>query len=114
MKKENWVWMPHVAHFISGYKCKFRLATYVGGYIVSTVGELILTPTYPYGEKYEEIGLGRLYETMVFKAIKTPKEVKCCPYDIDVEQEVDFSGYNKPEDAVKGHMRLCKKWSVKK
>jgi len=40
VKKENWIWMPHPAHFIAGDKCRFKLATYVGKYIVSTVGEL--------------------------------------------------------------------------
>lgn len=39
MKKEDWIWMPHPAHFICSDHCRFVLATYVGGYIVSTVGE---------------------------------------------------------------------------
>lgn len=37
MKEENWVWMPHGGHFILGHMCRFRLNTYVGKYIVSTV-----------------------------------------------------------------------------
>ena len=32
--------MPHAGHFILGRECQFRLNTYVGKYIVSTVGEL--------------------------------------------------------------------------
>jgi hypothetical protein len=35
----NWVWMRHPAHFIGAGDCQFFLATYVGTYIVSTVGE---------------------------------------------------------------------------
>ena len=40
MSKQDWVWMPHAGHFILGSHCRFRLNTYVNGYIVSTVGEL--------------------------------------------------------------------------
>lgn len=40
MKKSDWVWMPHAGHYILGDKCRFVLNTYVGGYIVSTIGEL--------------------------------------------------------------------------
>ena len=137
MKKEKWVWMPHAGHFILGHKCQFKLNTYVGGYIVSTVGELELDRAskeihaeiydkkwfdknkhlkgddfnYAYFKRFgfEEIGMNRTYETMVFKAKKSKH--KCCPFEIIVSKEVDFRGYNKPEDAFKGHMELCKKWS---
>ena len=131
MKKERWIWMPHAGHFILGQKCRFRLNTYVGNYIVSTVGEYVLdnnlidllTPEfkhlrgdnkeYAYIRKYkcEDIGCGRKYETMVFKARKSKH--KCCPYEIIVNDEVDSNGYNEPEQAFKGHLRLCMKWSEK-
>lgn len=135
MNKNKWIWMPHAGHFILGSECRFRLNTYVGKYIVSTVGEYLPDSAVReiYNETrnlklkgkgdarrvdfmkkngYEEIGLDRTYETMVFKARKS--DDKCCPYRIIVEGgELDFAGYNKPEDAYKGHMRLCNKWSKK-
>ena len=140
MKKENWIWMPHPAHFILGNECRFHLATYVGKYIVSTVGELwpdrdsrrIHAEVYDlkwyeqnkhlrgsefdsaYYKKfgYEEIGIGRKYETMVFKAIKNKN--KCgCKYIMKSAENVDFKGYNNPEEAYKGHLKLCNKWSKK-
>jgi len=139
MKKENWVFMPHAGHFIGGNDCRFHLNTYVGKYIVSTVGELwsdqkvrrIHAEVYDiewyrenenkkgdnfdriYMKKFgfEEIGCGRTYETMVFKAEKSKN--KCCPYRIIVEKEVDSAGYNSPEEAYKGHLKLCEKWSKK-
>lgn len=40
MKKADWVWMPHAGHYILGDKCRFVLNTYVGNYIVSTIGEM--------------------------------------------------------------------------
>jgi hypothetical protein len=108
MKKDKWIWMPHAGHFICADRCKFRLNTYVGEYIVSTVGEMYLTLDGE--EKLETVGCDRLYETMVFKAVKSNNQ--CCPYRIVVEKEVDFKGYNKPEDARRGHLELCQKWSL--
>jgi hypothetical protein len=112
--KRDWIWMPHPAHFICAYRCQFRLATYVGKYIVSTIGEM----EYPkeirkaLGKKekeWEDIGYDRKYETMVFKAKKSEHE--CCPYEIIVSQEVDFAGYNTAGEAYKGHLKMCRKWS---
>jgi len=37
--KGKWIWMPHAGHLIVSSDCRFHLNTYVGGYIVSTVGE---------------------------------------------------------------------------
>jgi len=105
MKKEKWVWMPHAGHFVCGHRCQFKLNTYVGKYIVSTVGEMV----YDQNKGFEEIGCDRLYETMVFKAVESGN--KCCPYEIKVSDEVDFEGYNTPEEAYKGHLYLCDKWS---
>ena len=139
MKKENWVWMPHPGHFICAKDCRFRLNTYVGGYIVSTVGELwperasreihakIHDPKwleenkhlkgdnfdYAYMRKfgYEDIGCERKYETMVFKAKRT--EHKCCPWQMKAGNELDFEGYNDADSAYLGHMKMCVKWSKK-
>lgn len=135
MKKENWIWMPHTGHFICGNNCRFHLATYVGNYIVSTVGELVPPDAvreisakcrgivlegrgdarladWLKKHGFEEIGCGRTYETMVFKAKKSKN--KCCPYTMTQPTELDSEGYNSEADAFKGHYRLCKKWAKKK
>lgn len=141
MDKRKWVWMPHAGHFILGNRCEFKLNTYVGKYIISTVGQLwneravreihaqVHDPGWlaenihlkgdyfdaAYMKKfgYEDIGCNRKYETMVFKAKKSKH--KCCPYIINVSKNVDFRGYNKPEDAYAGHLELCHKYaSIKK
>ena len=102
MTKNEWIWMPHPGHFFMSDRCAFHLTTYVGKYIVSTVGELR-------GElEFTEIGCDRLYETKVFEAKESKNE--CCPYRIIVEKDVDFRGYNKDADARKGHLELCEKW----
>lgn len=135
MKKEDWIWMPHPAHFICASKCGFRLATYVGGFIVSTVGEYF--PAYvvrktmaemnghteSYGLKgdnfdswyfkkygYETIGIDRLYETMVFKSKESNRDCGC-QFMIDSGNNVDFDGYNDAQSAYQGHMVMCEKWS---
>jgi hypothetical protein len=140
MKKDKWVWMPHAGHLIVGDKCKFHLNTYVGKYIVSTVGEYWPeripreihakiydqnwfienkelrgdTFDHEYFKKfgYEEIGCGRTYETMVFEAFKI-KDSQCCPYEINVGKQVDFDGYNNAKEAYEGHIKMCQKWSKK-
>lgn len=135
MKKADWIWMPHPGHFICARDCRFFLNTLVGNFIVSTVGEYL--PDAPireilassrkiklegmgdrrradYMEKigYEEIGLDRKYETMVFLAEKTEHE--CCPYRAASGHDLDFAGYNDPGEAYKGHLELCEKWSRKR
>ena len=114
MKKENWIWMPHAGHFICGHRCQFKLNTYVGKYIVSTVGELpeILKEYIKDGDymsQFQTIGCDRYYETMVFKAVKS--KFKCCPYEQNSGEYVDFEGYNTAEEAYKGHLKMCNKWS---
>lgn len=136
MEKNKWIWMPHAGHFIAGSKCRFRLNTYVGGYIVSTVGEYLPDSStvreilaegrgiklegrgderqnsWMQQAGLEEVGSGRKYETMVFRARKS--NYKCCPYEMVSGENLDFEGYNTPEDAFAGHYRLCRKWSKKK
>ena len=137
MKK--WIWMGHAGHFICADKCQFHLNTYVGKYIVSTVGELwpdravreihakVHNPKWlsenihlkgdefdhAYFKEfgYEGIGCDRTYETMVFKAKKTKD--KCCPYVMVSGSNLDEDLYNNADDATVGHYRLCKKWSLK-
>jgi hypothetical protein len=134
MKRDKWVWMPHAGHFILGHMCRFRLNTYVGGFIVSTVGEYVPDSQVrnimvnarkdaplskgDMGEAeylkrygYERLGAWGTYETMAFKAVKSKE--KCCPFKILVTDEMDVLRYDNATDAYKGHMAFCKKWSEK-
>ena len=135
MKKDKWVWMPHAGHLIVGHDCRFHLNTWVGNFIVSTVGEY--WPDEPIREinaqsrgvvlvgrgderradymkkiGYEEIGCNRKYETMVFPAMKSSDA--CCPYTAKSWSELDTSGYNTADDAMRGHYKMCRKWANKK
>ena len=102
----TWIWQPHAGHYILGHKCRFRLNTYVNGYIISTVGELPLED----GAGYRDVGLGRKYETMVFEAKSTDDNVKCCEYEQINGECLDMEGYNTPEDAKDGHILLCNRY----
>lgn len=130
MKKDKWIWMGHPGHFIGARSCGFVLNTYVGKYIVSTVGEYAPETGRHASEEdlkevpaayrewfkirgFETLGYTRFYETMVFKAGKDD-ESKCCSYSaMTADGEKDFKGYNNPVSAYKGHLELCKKWSKK-
>lgn len=136
--KDKWVWMPHPAHFICAQDCKFFLATKIGKYIISTVGEYF--PDYQIREifaesrgvnlegkgdarradymkkiGFEDLGHERKYETMVFESMKTPKDgrgyCEACPFRIKSGHDIDFNGYKKSKDAYKGHLEMCEKWS---
>lgn len=138
--KDKWLWMPHAGHFIMGHACQFHLATKVGKYLVSTVGEYwpdsqirrihaqVHDPKWladnadlkgdywdhAYAKRFgfEEIGASRKYETMVFK-IKKSGGCKACPYTAAGGQDLDFEGYTEPEDAFAGHYKMCAKWAKK-
>lgn len=137
----NWKWFGNAGHFICGSNCRFHMCTQVGDYLVSTVGQLwpsrvvreIHAQVYDsawlaenkqllgddfedaYMKRfgYEEIGLNRTFETMVFKA-GTPCKAKSCNCGLPVidGDELDSNSYNNAKDATEGHMELCDKWAL--
>lgn len=141
--QDNWEWFGNAAHFICGRGCQFHLATKVGKYLVSTVGELwsaestrrihaeIWNPEWWAKNKYkigddfdsaymkefgfQEVGCGRKYETMVFEAGE-PCNTKGCGCGVPTisGSELDFRAYNSSKEARAGHMELCLKWSKEK
>lgn len=102
--------MPHAGHFICADQCKFRLYTYVGGYVVSTVGEMV-SHINPEQKEWEDLGFNRKYETYVFKAKKVKND--CCKYVPSDFSEIDSLGANDQKTAMKNHIELCNKWSRK-
>lgn len=141
VNSSEWEWFGQAAHFICGRDCRFHLATKVGGYLVSTVGELwscravreiyaesrdpkwfakhrdlkgdFFDAEYMRRFGFEDVGCDRKYETMVFKAGEPCKRKGCrCGLPEIDGSELDFNGYNTPGDARDGHMALCRKWSI--
>lgn len=112
MKRADWIWMPHAAQWCIGDHCRFHLATWVGNYIVSTVGEWLSDSE---DMKFKDIAHNAKYESMVFPStLQTDPESKCCPYTSASWMEIDVDRYNDPIKATKGHMRLCEKWAKSK
>lgn len=136
-------WFGHAGHFICAPWCRFHLTTQVGPWLVSTVGEYwpdrpvreIHARTHDpkwlaqngllkgdafdaaYMERfgYETIGCDRLYETMVFRAGAPCPAPKCgCGLPTIDGSEEDFSGYNDPASATKGHHAMVEKYRIER
>lgn len=143
IKIDKWKWFGNAGHFICGSSCRFHLATQVGQYLVSTVGQYwpergsreihakirdikwheankhLLGDYYDaaYMKRfgYEQIGYNRLFETMVFKLKGEVCTAKECNCGLpEIEpSNLDFSGTNTAGEAMTNHIKLCKKWSKK-
>lgn len=141
-QREKWEWFGHAAHLVVSRLCQFHLATKVGDYLVSTVGEYwpsrssreihaeVHDPTWlaknrhrkgddfdhAYMQRFgfEEIGVGRKYETVVFKATSRCTADGCgCNLPIpDDWTGLDFGSYNDAGSATRGHYAICEKWSA--
>ena len=107
----EWKWFGFPGHFISARNCRFRLCTQVGGYLVSTVGSY--WPTIGEGEE-QEIGCGRKYETMVFRAGEpcTQKGCNCGQPVLDPALELAMIGCNTPDEAQRNHMVTCARYAA--
>ena len=134
--REEWEWFGSAMHFICGQDCRFHLGTLVGPWVVSTVGELLPDSNswdiyadtkgvklegrgdarrYDFLNKvgYVEVGSGRKYETMVFRATgKRCDADEChCQQPEWSGSELDTDGYNERGDAQRGHYAMCEKWA---
>lgn len=106
----------HAAHLCVGPWCLFHIATQVGGFMVSTVGDYRPVSERE-GEGFgpaREIGVGRLFETFVFRII--PNRSCGCGCGLpDMElSEIDTAAYNDALAATEGHERMCQKYERKR
>lgn len=97
----------NAAHFIGSESCRFHLATQIGEFCVSTVGDYKPDPK----KERQTIGYTRFFETMVFKVLG-PCKCGCGMPEID-GSEIDFAGYQEREEANAGHEKLCRKYERK-
>lgn len=134
---DQWRWFGNAGHFICAQWCRFHLCTQVGDYLVSTVGEHVpdegvreivaqsrgvdLTGRgdarlHDFMQKvgFCEIGYGRTYETMVFRAGAPCAAPGCgCGLPAIDGEEQDMRGYTDAGAATAGHMALCMAWAGK-
>lgn len=139
VEEKHWQWFGCAAHLIVGAQCRFHMATKIGDYLVSTVGEYWPERTsreiharhhnpqwlrdnqhrkgddfdhaYMLKFGYETIGCYRKYETMVFKTEDGECSCGCGLPLVSDFTELDFEPYNDAKAARAGHMMLCHKWS---
>ena len=135
--REKWEWFGSPGHLIVSFDCRFHLHTLVGPWVVSTVGEwcpdssswdiyadscgVTLTgrgdarrASFLNEVGFLEIGSGRKYETMVFRATgKRCERDECrCGQPEWSGSELDSDGYNERGDAQRGHYAMCDKWAT--
>lgn len=105
----------NAAHLCVSDECRFHIATKIGDWLISTVGDYVA----PSDEKkrgmdrYTEIGYNRKYETMVFRAAGGNSCACGCGLpEPDSLGEIDFAGYNTAAEANEGHEAMCQKYEA--
>lgn len=135
--KDQWKWFGHPGHLIVAHDCQFHLCTQIGNYLISTVGEWMPGESvreifaksrgvvlkgkgdaryadYLTKIGFEDIGAGRKYETMVFKAGEPCQEPTCRCGKPEIDgHELDADSYNDAGSATRGHHAMCNKWATK-
>jgi len=122
IEEKDWKWFGNAGHFICGKWCRFHLCTQVGDYLVSTVGEYVpphkTAGTEQAERSYlkenplgEDIGSGRKFETMAFKAGPPCVAADCgCGMPTpDDWSELEADCYNTRPAATEGHLAMCHK-----
>lgn len=106
-------------HFIAASSCRFYRTTDVGGWRISTVGDYHpeCPPSMPkhlaWNEDVpQEVGLNRLYETMVFPLGDKLCGCGCGAPEVSNWSERDFAGYNSEASAIAGHEAMVEKWAA--
>lgn len=105
--ESKWKWYGYSGHFIGGSQCAYHLATRIGKFLVSTVGDY--RPRSEGGKKVQ-IGAGddAFYETYVFAC--DGEEDTGDPIIPDFT-EIDGERYAESIDAERGHYRYCEKYA---
>ncbi len=117
----DWEWFGYPAHFILGYRCVFHMATKVGNYLVSTVGECLKRDSDEDHNKpaaWETLGIGGdYYETYVFR-LDDPasrcdaEECGRCGLALPTNwSEIDGQRHKTSGDAARAHIAKCREYA---
>lgn len=98
----EWKWYGLAGHFIGAASCRFHMATEIGDYLVSSVGDY-----YPRdAEEAQDIGYGRKFETFVFKTNGTRCDCGCGMPGLHL-CELLSEAANTAEHANRNHIEVC-------
>jgi hypothetical protein len=105
---KKWVWYGYAGHLIVGSRCRYHLATRVGNYFISTVGDY-----FPERDRRETIGGGPedFFETMVFPV---DGELPSGDPNILDWSAIECARYKESIDAERGHRGLCNKYAARR
>jgi len=112
----EWEWFGYPGHFICADRCRFRMTTKVGTYLISTVGDMRRKENGKMGNM-ETLGAreNSFFETYVFRNVKRCDEAGCTcggqPILTDA-CEIDGERNATAEDARAAHFRYCQKYSA--
>jgi hypothetical protein len=108
ISQSEWKWFGFPMHLCVARECVFHLATQVGQYVISTVGDYY--PLINGRRVREQVGCDRFGETYVFKV---DGQEKCgCP-SIDLS-EIDSTHYGENDRCTEmnaGHLAMCMKYA---
>lgn len=112
--QSQWIWYGHAGHLCVADFCRFHLATQVGKFMISTVGDYHL----PGNPQRQLLGAGEnsFYETYVFRVVG---ESKCSDPTCDCGvPKIDFGEIEgircaTAGQARKNHLRMCRKYAKK-
>jgi hypothetical protein len=102
--KSEWKWYGYAGHFVGGKMCAYHLATRIGQFFVSTVGDY-----YPDAKTRERLGADAesWFETFVFRC--NGEDGYGNP-NVDF-QEIDSRRYADSLVAENGHYEFCEKYA---
>lgn len=103
--RAGWKWYGYAGHLCVGKRCAFHLATRIGGFLISTVGDYYP----PNSSRRETIGCGTddFFETFVFHCQGDDKNGN----PIIDPSEIDGERYADSNAAENGHYRYCEKYA---
>ena len=116
----EWKWFGHAGHFFAGHDCRFHLCTHIGTFLVSTLGEWVVSSvshgTARIKDEWQDLASSkRKYETMVFLA-GDPCDVddcKCGQPSLKNTVELDMLPASNAGEARDNHMALCERYAEK-
>lgn len=105
-KHRDWKWYGYAGHFIGGKSCSYHLATRIGDYLVSTVGDY-----HTADGKRNLLGAAddSWFETMVFPCAGEESTGDAIILNWD---SIDGERYAESLLAEQGHYRYCKKYAA--